>query len=98
MRPRTRPPTHPGEILKALYIEPMGISITQLALALGVSRKAVSAIVNGRKAVTPEMALRLSRALDTTPELWLNLQKTYDLWHAAHQTSAWQQVQSLRVA
>ncbi len=84
--------------MKELYIEPMGISITQLALALDVSRKAISTIVNGRKAVTPEMALRLSQALDTTPELWLNLQKTYDLWHAAHQTSAWQQVQSFLAA
>ena len=98
MRIRNRPPSHPGEILKELYIEPIGLSISRLALTLGVSRKTVSAIVNGRKSITPEMALRLSRALDTSPELWLNLQKTYDLWRVAHTTTDWQHVKSLRAA
>lgn len=89
----SRPPTHPGEILKNLYLEPLSLSITHLAQTLGVSRKAISAIINQRKAVTPEMALRLSRAFNTTPELWLNLQKNYDLWYAAQKTPDWQNVQ-----
>jgi addiction module HigA family antidote len=74
----------------------LGVSNTELAKVLGVSRKAVSNIVNEHKSVTPEMALRLSRALpNTSPEFWLNLQKNYDLWHAARASAEWQQVQPL---
>jgi addiction module HigA family antidote len=98
MRTRTRPPTHPGGILKRHYLEPLKISIAQAALALGVSRKTLSKIVNERGAVTPDMALRLAQALHTTPELWLNLQRTYDLWHAAHESEDWRQVQELVAA
>ena len=98
MRTRTRPPTHPGGILKRQYLEPLKISIAQAALALGVSRKTLSKIVNERGAVTPDMALRLAQALHTTPELWLNLQRTYDLWHAAHESEDWRQVQELVAA
>ena len=98
MRTRNRLPSHPGKILKELYLQPMGISNTQLATTLGVSRKAISAIVNERKTVTPDMALRLSRALDTSPDVWLNLQKTYDLWQAEHANLDWQNIQSLRAA
>jgi len=92
---RKRPPSHPGRILKDLYLEPLGISNTKFAEIVGVSRKAISNIVNEHKSVTPEMALRLSRALETTPELWLNLQKNYDLWHAAVNTQAWQQIEPI---
>jgi addiction module HigA family antidote len=73
-------PAHPGEILRELYLEPLGITITQAATALGVTRKHVSAIVNARAAVTPDMAMRLAKALATEPELWVNLQAQYDLW------------------
>ena len=94
MRTRNRPPAHPGRILKNLYLSPLGVSNTELAHALGVSRKAISNIVNEHKSVTPEMALRLSRAFpNTSPEFWLNLQKNYDLWHAARDSLEWQQVQ-----
>ena len=80
MSTRNRPPAHPGRILKNLYLEPLGVTNTQLAETLGVSRKAVSAIVNEHKSVTPEMALRLARAFpNTAPEFWLNLQARYDL-------------------
>lgn len=68
--------------MKDLYLSALGITISRLAEDLGVSRKAMSAIVNGRKRITPEMALRLAKALDTTPEMWLNLQSSYDLWLA----------------
>ena len=68
------------------------VSNTQLAETLNVSRKTVSAIVNERASVTPDMALRLARAFGTSPELWLNLQKSYDLWQAARQSADWQKV------
>jgi antitoxin HigA-1 len=79
--------------LKTLYIEPLALPITQLANVLGVSRKAVSAIVNERKSVTPEMALRLAQAFpNSTPESWVNLQRNYDLWQVAHRTSEWRTI------
>ena len=90
MIPRKRPPTHPGGILKRHYLKPLSLPISQAAAALGVSRKTVSKIVNERGDVTPEMALRLAKAFRTTPELWLNLQRNYDLWHASHDSKAWQ--------
>ena len=75
-------PPHPGEILKELCLEPMGLSITEAAEALGVSRKTLSTIINGRAGISPEMAIRLSKAFDTSPESWLNQQQQFDLWHA----------------
>lgn len=73
-------PPHPGEIIKELCIEPLGLSITDVAKALGVTRKTLSSIINGNSGISPEMALRLSKAFDTTPESWLNQQLQYDLW------------------
>lgn len=90
-----RKPTHPGEILKEDYLVPLKISVTEMALKLGISRKTLSKILNEKGSVTPDMALRLSRAFDTTPDLWLNLQKHVDLWNAEHASSDWKQVQPL---
>lgn len=73
-------PAHPGEILRELYFAPLGVTITQAAKALSVSRKHVSVIVNGRTPVTPDMALRLAAVFATDPELWMNIQAQYDLW------------------
>src|SRR2546426_174300 len=95
MRERTRPPTHPGGILKSHYLEPLHLGVSQVAMALGISRKTLSKILNERGAVTPEMALRLAQAFQTTPELWLNLQRTYDLWYAANNSDAWRDVPAL---
>ena len=75
-------PPNPGEVLKELCIEPLGLTVTDTAKSLGVSRKTLSAILNGRAGISPEMAIRLSRAFDTTPESWLNQQMQYDLWIA----------------
>ncbi|MDA0243184.1 MAG: HigA family addiction module antitoxin [Chloroflexi bacterium] len=75
-------PPHPGEILKELCLEPLGLTITQTAEALDVSRKTLSAILNGRAGISPEMAIRLSLAFDTSAESWLNQQAQYDLWQA----------------
>ena len=75
-------PPHPGEIIKELCIEPLGLTITEAAKALGVSRKTLSSIVNGKAGISPEMAIRLSIAFDTSSESWLNQQTQYDLWQA----------------
>jgi addiction module HigA family antidote len=75
-------PPHPGEILRGLCLEPLGLTVTQAAAGLGVSRKTLSAILNGRSGISPEMAVRLSIAFDTTAESWLNQQLQYDLWLA----------------
>ena len=75
-------PPHPGEIIRELCLEPLNITITKAAGALGVSRKTLSAILNGRAGISPEMAMRLAKAFDTTPESWLNQQMRYDLWQA----------------
>jgi addiction module HigA family antidote len=75
-------PPHPGEILRGLCLEPLELSVTDAAKALGVSRKTLSAVLNGRAGISPEMAVRLSIAFDTTAESWLNQQVQSDLWLA----------------
>jgi antitoxin HigA-1 len=79
---RMHNPPHPGEVLKTLCLEPLGLTVTEVAEALGVSRKTLSAILNGRVGISPEMAIRLSIAFGTTAESWLNHQTQYDLWQA----------------
>lgn len=96
MREKTVPPTHPGGILKRMYLEPLGLTNTSLAEALGVSRKTVSKIVNERGGINTDMALRLSRAFNTTPDLWLNLQRNHDLWQAARKSKEWQRVKPVK--
>ena len=75
----------------------MALTVSDLAGTLGVSRKALSKIVNERGDVTPDMALRLSKAFCTTPELWLNLQRNHDLWEAAHKSNDWKLVEAIAV-
>ena len=75
-------PPHPGEILKELYIEPLGLTVTKAATGLGITRKTLSAIINQRQGISPEMALRLSKAFNTSADLWMNMQWKYDLWQA----------------
>ena len=75
-------PPHPGEVLRQLCLEPLGLSVTDAAKGLGVSRKTLSAILNGRAGVSAEMAVRLSLAFGTSSESWLNQQVQYDLWQA----------------
>ncbi len=73
---------HPGEILKEFCLKPLELTVTKTAQALGVSRKTLSAILNGRAGISPEMAIRLGKAFDTSAESWLNQQLQYDLWQA----------------
>jgi antitoxin HigA-1 len=72
-------PPHPGEILRELCLAPLGLSVTRAAHALGVSRKTLSSILNGRSGISAEMAIRLSIAFNTTAESWLRQQLQYDL-------------------
>ena len=78
----TRKPTHPGEILLEDVIKPLGLTITEAAQKLGVSRKTLSELVNQRASLSPEMALRISEATHTSPEGWLSMQLKLDLWNA----------------
>ena len=80
-------PSHPGEVLKELCLEPLGLTVTDAAKALGVSRKTLSMVVNGRAGISPEMAIRLSIAFDTSAESWLNQQIQFDLWQAEQHRS-----------
>ena len=73
-------PPHPGEVIRELCIKPLGLSVTEAAKALGVSRKALSELLNGHTGISPEMAVRLSIAFGTTAESWLTQQMQYDLW------------------
>jgi antitoxin HigA-1 len=82
---RMHNPPHPGEVIRLLCLDPLGLSVTEAAHALGVSRKTLSAILNGRSGISPEMAIRLGKAFDTSPESWLNQQVQYDLWKAEQQ-------------
>ena len=95
MKKMERKPTHPGKIIKEDYLKPLSLTINELAATLRISRKTLSKIINERGAVTPDMSLRLSRAFETTPDLWLNLQKNYDLWQAEHASNDWQMVKPL---
>jgi addiction module HigA family antidote len=81
-------PTHPGEILREDFLKPLGLSQYALAKALGVPEVRVSAIVNGKRTVTPDTALRLARYFATSPEFWLGMQATYDLETARDRVGA----------
>jgi addiction module HigA family antidote len=72
-------PPHPGEIIREFCIEPLNLTVTEAAHALGVTRKTLSALLNGRSGISPEMALRLSKVFGRTPEGWLRLQLQFDL-------------------
>lgn len=85
---RQHNPPHPGEVLSGLWLEPLGLSVTGAAEALGVSRKTISKIVNGNGAVTPEMAVRLELAFGASAQSWLGHQAAYDLWHVEQHRKA----------
>jgi antitoxin HigA-1 len=80
--PRKRPPTHPGEMLLEEFVKPIGVTQVELARRLGVSYPRLNEIIKGRRAVTPDTALRLSRVLGMSADFWLGLQHDWDLWQA----------------
>lgn len=79
---RMHNPPHPGEFISEIYLKPFSVSCREMAGRLGVSHSTLSRILKGFSRVTPEMALRLSKAIGRTPESWLAMQDAYDLWHA----------------
>ena len=82
MIPKNRSRVHPGEILNEEFLKPLGVTQSEFAKHFGWSHAKINEIVNGKRGISPEVALSLSDALGTSAELWLNLQKSYDLWHA----------------
>lgn len=94
------PNIHPGEVLREEFLRPLGLSQNRLALDIGVPSNRINEIVRGRRAISADTALRLSRYLNTTPEFWLRLQMTYDLEEArkpiAHQLSRIEPVHATR--
>lgn len=86
--PTDGPPTHPGEMLMEEFIAPLGIKQTDLAERLGISYPRLNEIINGKRGITPDTALRLERALGMEAQFWLNLQTVWDLYHAQHSKSA----------
>ncbi|HRG51025.1 MAG TPA: HigA family addiction module antitoxin [Pseudomonadales bacterium] len=79
---RMHNPPHPGNLLAEVILPETGLNITQAAQALGVSRKTLSAILNGRQGISAEMALRITKAFGGDPQMWLSMQDSYDLWQA----------------
>jgi len=94
---KKRKPNHPGSILKYHYLDQLDLTITEVADVLNVSRKTLSKIINGRASITPDIALRLSKAFDTTAELWLNMQQKYNLWDAANKSREWKRVAKIKL-
>ena len=81
-------PPHPGPFIRRVCLEPLGLTVTEAADGLGVTRKTLSALLNGHAGISPEMAVRLSRAFGGTPESWLRQQMAYDLWQVNQKAGA----------
>lgn len=86
--PTNRPPTHPGQMLYEEFLKPLGISQSAFAMRLGVSFPRLNEVIRGRRGVTPDTALRLSRVLGMSADFWLGLQQDWDLWHAQRGANA----------
>ncbi len=79
---RSRKPTHPGEVLREDVIKPLGLTVTEAAKRLGVTRKTLSELINCKSSMSPEMAVRIGKATKTSPDSWLYMQAKLDLWYA----------------
>jgi addiction module HigA family antidote len=88
MLPEHGPPTHPGEMLLEEFLKPLGLTQVELAERIRVSYPRVNELINGKRGITPDTALRLSKLFGTTAEFWLNGQRNWDLWHALHSDAA----------
>jgi len=86
-------PPHPGVVLKEMYFEPLGLNVTAAAKALDISRQGLSDLLHKKRNISVEMALRLAKSFNTTPERWLNLQIQYDLWK--YRNKKWAKVKCL---
>ncbi len=89
MLKRERKPTQPGKMLQEMYLKPREVSITDFANAIGCSRKHISNIIHSRARIEANLATRIAAVLDTTPQLWLNLQNTVDVYEAMQENKGW---------
>ncbi|MHB8258406.1 MAG: HigA family addiction module antitoxin [Acidiferrobacterales bacterium] len=96
MANQERKPFSPGEILKEEFMEPLGLTQEELAKRLGISRRRINEVIRGHREITPDTALRLSKAFRVSPELWLNLQQRYNLWLIAHDPKKRKQYLSIK--
>lgn len=94
-RIRTRKPTSPGEVLRVEFLEEMGVSQSALARAIDKPTRTINEICQGRRAVSTDIAIRLSKSLGTSAEFWLNLQRATDLWDANQHAANYQNVREL---
>jgi len=92
-----RKPTHPGEVLREEVIKPLGLSVTEASKSLGVTRKTLSLLLNCKASLSPEMAVRISRATKTSPESWLYMQAKLDLWIAAQKRTKVRELKAVAV-
>ena len=98
-RQMRRRPTHPGEMLREDFMPDYGLTVAGLAEAVGVARQSINEVLRGRRAVSPEMALRFSRLFGNSPEFWLNAQRAVDLWDVSQSIKdAVARIKPLRVA
>ncbi len=93
--PTHQPPTHPGEMLREEFLVPLGITQSEFATRLGVSFPRLNEVINARRGVTPDTALRLARVTGMSADFWLGLQQDWDLWHAMRSAEA-AEIQKLR--
>lgn len=91
-------PTHPGEMLREDFLPDFKLTVSGLAMSLGVSRQTINELVHERRAVSPEMAIRLARLFGNTPEFWLNAQRSVDLWDANLTMTGVEKITPLRLA
>lgn len=96
LRNPERRPTHPGAVLREGVLPALEMTQTEFARRLGVSRLTVSDLLHEKRALSPDMAMRLARLLDTTPESWLNMQTTLDLWEIEQTPDGWAHVEPIR--
>ncbi len=92
-----RKPVHPGEVLSEYVIKPLGLSVTEAAMKLGVARKTLSTLLNGKASLSPDMAVRIAKATNTSPESWLYMQAKLDIWIAARKSPKVQELKAIAV-
>lgn len=98
LRDRKRKPTHPGELLREEVLPALKMTQTEFAKRLGVSRLSVSELLLEKRALSPDMAIRVGRLTNTTPESWLRMQEALDLWELERQPKRYEDIEPLRVA
>ena len=92
-----RKPTHPGEVLNEDVIKPLGLTVTEAAKRLGVTRKTLSTLLNCRASLSPDMAVRVAKATNTSPESWMYMQAKLDLWNATRKSLKVQELKAIAV-